>query len=490
MIGYGGSQSIDSPATFSQPASQLLRDVGVDTDPFYDFFDRSFFRDRGLASGIYFSKEKYGKDSVHDNVLRGRGEDITQTIDQYPLSDEAKKSFVELLSSETDYFPDMSSEQKNAKLKSISYSQFLREYVGTHEDVILILRDVIKGYWGIGYDALSAMEGYRLGMPGAWHMGLESESSGPAARDEPYIFHFPDGNAGVARAIVRQLIPEAVPGSTMEDLVLSRVNYELLDHESNRTRIRLNSTAVNAQHAADGKSVDVTYVRGGSPERVRGKHVIMACYNRIVPHLCPDMPKAQVEAINTVVKVPLVYISVALRNWRAFENLGYQSFYIPQSDMMHSFGMDFAVSMGGYQYTQKSADPTIVHGTFVPAAPDKGLNGVEQHIQGRRDLYEMSYDHLESGIIGALSGALSGGGFDADRDVAALTDNRWPNCYAYEYNELYDPHDWSPSNGPHIAGAAQMGRISIANSDASAFAFVNGAFDAAHRAVNEQLGVG
>ena len=157
--------------------------------------------------------------------------------------------------------------------------------------------------------------------------------------------------------------------------------------------------------------------------------------------------------------------------------------------MMHSFGMDFPVSMGGYQYTQKSDEPTIVHGTYVPSAPDQGLSGLGQHVQGRRDLYEMSYDHLERGIVGAMSGALSGGGFDAERDIAALTVNRWPHGYAYEYNELYDPHDWSPKNGPHIAGAAQMGRISIANSDASAYAFVNGAFDAAHRAVNEQLKV-
>ena len=489
LVGYGGSQSIDSPATYSDASSQMLRDAGIDTDPFYEYFDRSYFRDRKLSNGIYFSKEKYGKDSVHKNVLRGADDDLANTLGNYPLSDEAKKSFLNLMTSETDYLPDLSSEQKKSKLKGMSYSQFLREHVGTHEEVVLVLRDVIKGYWGVGYDALSAMEGYRLGMPGAWYMGLEDESNGPAGRDEPYIFHFPDGNAGVARAIVRQLIPKAVPGSTMEDLVLSRVNYGLLDQKGNDMRIRLNSTAVNAQHVPGDQYVDVTYVRDGNPERVRGKHVIMACYNRIVPHICSDMPKSQVEAVNTVAKVPLVYISVALRNWKAFENLGFRSFYIPQPDMMHSFGMDFPVSMGGYQYTQKSDEPTIVHGTYVPSAPDQGLSGLGQHVQGRRDLYEMSYDHLERGIVGAMSGALSGGGFDAERDIAALTVNRWPHGYAYEYNELYDPHDWSPKNGPHIAGAAQMGRISIANSDASAYAFVNGAFDAAHRAVNEQLKV-
>ncbi len=38
-----------------------------------------------------------------------------------------------------------------------------------------------------------------------------------------------------------------------------------------------------------------------------------------------------------------------------------------------------------------------------------------------------------------------------------------------------------------LTGAAQIGRISIANSDASAYAYVNGAIDAADRAVNEQI---
>ncbi|MDZ7644908.1 MAG: hypothetical protein U5K76_12255 [Woeseiaceae bacterium] len=281
---------------------------------------------------------------------------------------------------------------------------------------MLILRDRAKGYWGVGYDALSAMEGYRLGMPGAWHMGLDEEMSGPAGREEPYIFHFPDGNAGVARAIVRKLIPEAVPGTTMEDLVLSRVDYDLIDRAGSPARIRLDSTAVDVRHVDGDKAVDVTYVRHGNAERVRGRHVILACYNNIVPHICPELPDAQARAINKAVKTPLVYISVALRNWRAFEQLGYHSFTIPQPKLMHSFGMDFPVSMGGYEYTQSSDEPTVIHGTYVPTVPDQGLSQREQHIQGRRNLYELTFDDFERDIVGAMSGALAGGGFDAERD--------------------------------------------------------------------------
>ena len=153
---------------------------------------------------------------------------------------------------------------------------------------------------------------------------------------------------------------------------------------------------------------------------------------------------------------------------------------------MHSFGMDFPVSMGGYDYTQKSSEPTVIHGTYVPTAPDQGLKARAQHIAGRRRLYEQTFDELESAIVRQMSGALEGGGFEADRDIAAITINRWPHGYAYEYNDYEDPPEYNRYKGPHLAGAAQIGRISIANSDAAGYAYVNGAIDASDRAVNEQ----
>jgi spermidine dehydrogenase len=275
----------------------------------------------------------------------------------------------------------------------------------------------------------------------------------------------------------------------MEDLVLSQLDYDLLDRLASRVRIRLNSTGVDVRHSGDGKFTDVTYVQGGKTFRARGKHTILACYNNIIPHICPEVPEKQKEAIAFASKVPLVYISIALRNWQAFAELGYHSISIPKPDLMHSFVMDFPVSMGGYNYTQSPDQPTVIHGTFVPAYPDEGLSAREQHTRGRRELYEMSFDNFERRIIGQMNGALAPGGFDAGRDIAAITVNRWPHGYAYEYNEFSDPPGMNRDNGPHIAGRAQIGRISIANSDAQAYAYVNGAIDAAERAVTEQLSI-
>jgi len=491
LICYGGSQSIAEPSSWSPVGKKLLKDVGIHTERFYDYFDRNYFKDRKLGRGLYFSRDQYGKDYVSDNILgaeiKDNEEEIIDLINAYPIAEASKTALIKLLSQTENYLLGMESqEDKINLLRQTSYSDFLRKYVNVSEEVVLLYRDMSRGLWGIGWDALSALDAYKSGMPGTLGLNLKiAEQS--YERDEPYIFHFPDGNAGFARSIVRELIPSAISGTTMEDLVKARVDYAGLDLDSLMVRIRLNSTVVKVEHTPNEKAVDVTYIKDGHPYRVRGAHVIMACYNNIIPNICPEVPDAQKEAIAYATKMPLVYISVAVRNWNAFSNLGYRSFYIPQPSLMHSFGLDFPVSMGGYNFTQNPDEPTVIHGTYVPLDPDKGLNAREQCIAGRIRLYEMSFDDFEKNIVSQLSGALRDGGFDAERDIAAITVNRWPHGYAYEYLDYSDPVEFNPNNGPHIAGRAQIGRISIANSDASAYAYLTGAIDAADRAVNEQL---
>ncbi|HEX5764137.1 MAG TPA: FAD/NAD(P)-binding protein, partial [Woeseiaceae bacterium] len=494
LICYGGSQSIDGPGNYSAAAKKLLRDISVHTERFYDYFDQEFYRENELGRAMWFSREAYGEDRLLPNVMRGwdgdAASDIAATVDRYPLQEAAQQALIDLLTSERDLLPDLSREQKIALLRSTSYSGFLQAHAHMPPEVPELFRDSIKGLWGVGWDALSALEAYRSGMPGTAGLEIGELENDPPGREEPYIFHFPDGNAGVARALVRRLIPEAVPGETMEDLVSAKVRYELLDQEGANSRIRLNSTAVDVRHAEDGKAVDIAYVRSGETYRVRAKHAVLACYNNIVPHICSEVPQEQREAIEYATKVPLVYISIAIRNWQAFDKLGYHSIYVPKADLMHSFGLDFPVSMGDYRFPSSPEQPAVIHGGFVPTLPDQGLSAREQHVAGRRRLFEMSFEDFEKGVLRQLDGALSEGGFDAERDIAAITVNRWPHGYAYEYNDFSDPPDWGRDKGPHIAGRAQIGRISIANSDAAAYAYVDGAIDAAHRAVEEQLAHG
>jgi spermidine dehydrogenase len=120
----------------------------------------------------------------------------------------------------------------------------------------------------------------------------------------------------------------------------------------------------------------------------------------------------------------------------------------------------------------------------VPTAP--GLPEREQHRIGRGDILSTSFATFEHHIRDQLSRILGPGGFDAARDITAITVNRWPHGYAYEYNPLFDP-DWAPGEAPHEIGRARFGRIAIANSDSGAAAYTDSAIDQAHRAVAELL---
>lgn len=493
LIGYGGSQSLERPSTYSKASRQLLKDVGIDVQKFYSYFDQDWSRKRNLGQGIYFESETYGQDQTLDSAVWffGRNPDfdrIDEIVAAYPLPEKSRKALLSLMQSEEDLLPDLDPDAAARLMAGISYSDYLRRHAGMPEDVVLLLRDSIRTYWGVGWDALSALEAWRLEQPGTWGLRIDPAERGDFyASDEPYIFHFPDGNAGVARALVRALIPAAVPGDSMEALVTARVDYEELDRPGNTSRIRLNATAVDISHTPDQSHVDVTYVRDGKPERVRGKHVVLACHNQVIPHICAEVSEPQTEAIGYAAKTPLVYFNIAVRNWRSFAELGMNDIYIPQSSLMQFFELDFPVSMGDYRFTQHPDEPTIVHGYFAPTAPDQGLTAREQNRAGQRQLLEMTWDDFESGVMRQLDGALGAAGFDVERDVAALTVNRWPHGYAYEYNELDDPPRYLEGAGPHVAGRQRIGRISIANSDAEASAYVDGAIDAAWRAVGEQL---
>jgi hypothetical protein len=107
---------------------------------------------------------------------------------------------------------------------------------------------------------------------------------------------------------------------------------------------------------------------------------------------------------------------------------------------------------------------------------DAAIHEIQEHI----------FDTFEQNVRDQLTRMLGAGGFDAGRDIRALTVNRWPHGYAYEYNSLWDPV-WPEDQQPCVLGRKQFGRITIANSDAGAYAYTNGAIDQAYRAVSELL---
>ncbi len=489
LIGWGGSQAIDTPSLYSKVAGQLLRDLSIDTQRFYDYYDQEYFSSRGLKRGIYFDKPTFGVDRVTANPLGGfwgsplDGEELKAAVREMPISEEDGAEFVRLLSGGVDYLEGMSISEKRKLLRNISYLEFLEQYAGMPKSVTGILQDSFLPMVSVGWEAHAASDAAYYGFPGTWELGVQEDEG----KEEPYIFHFPDGNAGVARALVRDLIPEALPGSTMEDLVTARADYALLDTPDSNVRIRLNSTVVNVANTPDGKHVDVTYVRDGEVIRGRSRHVVLAGDNNMIPYLCAEVPEKQAEAIRYGTKIPFVIGNIAIRNWRAFAEAGFHSFYSPGDVYFKHLPLDFPVSMGDYHYSKGPDEPIVIAAWYSPTA--RGLPAKDQYRIGRARLMEMSYDDFEKNIYAHLDAMLCPYGFDAGREIAAITLNRWPHGYAYEYEGVGVPAEYDRYNGPHITGRAQIGRISIANCDSEGYAYVDGAIDAADRAVNEQLSV-
>ncbi len=303
--------------------------------------------------------------------------------------------------------------------------------------------------------------------------------------------HFPDGNATIARSLVRDLLPHAVgraasSSGAAQDIVTARIDYSRLDVAGAPLRLRLNSTAIRVRHLGDPKSatkVEVAYLRDGRAYLARAGGAVLACYNMMIPYLCPELPSAQKEALHSLVKTPLVYTSVALRNWQAFDKLKLYGVYAPGSYHTY-FHLNPHVTIGTYQGANSPDDPILVHMVRTPCKP--GLPEHDQNRAGRAELLATSFETFERNIRDQLARTLEDGGFDPARDITAITVNRWPHGYAPEYNPLFDP-ELPPDQQPHVVGRAQFGRITIANSDSGGAAYTDSAIDQGHRAVMELL---
>ena len=505
----GGTLNIEAPQRYNEAAKELLLTIGIDLDRFQseNATNHNLYRSLGLGRGHFFDKETWGADRlvVRESAKTERGflGDFPPTfLAKTPLSEQAQKDLLRLYDQQQpDYLPGLSSSEKKFRLAKMSYQDFLLNAAKVDPQVLWFFRHFGEDVFCVGADATPALFAWQMGQPGFSGLQLDPTPEG-VLNELPGVqhgrqkegggaaVHFPDGNATIARLLVRWLIPDAVPGKTMEDVGAARINYALLDRGRQPARIRLNSTVLNVKHDGDpdrASEVVISYNRGGKTYDVRAKSCVMACWNMFIPYLVPELPAAQKEALAYAVKGPLVYTSVGVKNWKAWQKLGVS--YMNAPTMFHpEVSLTEAVSLGDLKHPQTPDEPIALHLVKIMSSPGKPRK--EQHRLGRAELLATTFETFERNIRDQLGRMLGAGGFDPARDIVDITVNRWPHGYAYTYNSLFEPMEWVFTNSerrPNVIARQPYGLIAIANSDAGASPHTDTALWEAHRAVGDVL---
>jgi spermidine dehydrogenase len=484
FIGYGGTMSIETPFPYSYVARSLVDELGIDVERYPEFVDEGLYRKLGLSRAMFFDRESFGEDRLVPKMPSRDTGDWRPFLEAAPLSSKARADLIRLYDTReaNDCFPGLSPAEKRERLARLSYQDYLVKHAGVTAEALPFLRHM--SFRNNKYiDTCPALEAAKSGAPGFAGLGVDET---PRLDWGEYTFHFPDGNATIARLLVNRLIPRALPGEhDMESVTQARLLYPHLDEEGCEVRMRLGSTVVRVEHegpAAKADWVRLAYVSEGKVFGVRARNVILACYNSIVRFLVPELPEKQKAALAESAKVPLLYTNVFIRNWKAFEKLGVSRVSSP--GMYHSsVSLDQPVSIGGYPCPKSPEEPIVLHLSRSPASPGV-LPRREQLRAGMYELFTTPFEEMELSIRDQLARVLSGGGFDPREDILGITVNRWPHGYSYTPDTLSDP-DVPELERPHVLGRQPFGRVAIANSDAGAAAFTNTAIDEAHRAVSE-----
>ncbi|HZM08090.1 MAG TPA: NAD(P)-binding protein, partial [Methylocella sp.] len=194
IIGYGGSESFQSPGFFSPAVSKLITDAGIDLAKFETWFDQGWAKDRGLGEAVFFTRERFGSDAL----LRTEGK-AAEWVIRSPLDGKAKSDLIALIESPADPFSGKSQPEKLALLSDTTYETFLLKILGLHPQVAAYFEDTTKAYFGAGIDAVSCLDARAIGNPGFDAMDLGdavTPALSPSGRlnqksTDPYIYHFP-----------------------------------------------------------------------------------------------------------------------------------------------------------------------------------------------------------------------------------------------------------------------------------------------------------
>jgi spermidine dehydrogenase len=495
----GGSDFMISTVTWPYEATRLVKSLGIHAGDPRDQMHPEIYKSRGLGTATYFSKAAYGRDVlVHGGTPQ---KPTPEFLAQAPLAAPVKADLLRLMTDvKTDYLAGLSTEQKIKKLQSMSYRDYLLNVVKVHPDVLAYT----NGVWCLSNDTVTAWFAYFRYKPGFAGLGVPRPALSPESPEHrSHNYGTPGGNHDIARLIVRSLIPGALPPGDFVEVQTYRTDYAALDRPDQPTRLRLGSVVVRAKHVGtlphqfepDNREVEVTYMNRGKGYSVRAKDVVMAGYNAMIPYICPELPEAQKAALHQAVRAINHHTYALLKDWHAFEKLKVATVSCPKS-FFPTFGLLASRSFGKLQPSMDPSQPVLV--TFGGGAgisnefyirelmggnlPGPGTPVRDYMRMARAGLLATPFERFERAIRSQMAGALSGGGFDPARDIAAITVSRWGHGYALGRNILFDSEN---GPGPFEIGRKKFGHITIANSDASGIDNAQTAMDEAARAVRE-----
>ena len=391
-----------------------------------------------------------------------------------PLSAKAREELLRTQSPSAVQAPEYRGDAISRRLDTITLEDHLIEkYRISRETVRTFLTPDEGSAFGLGPDALSGYTAYAF------------DAFGPTLDDENQMF--PDGNSGIARLIVKTLIPNAIGGQhSLQDVCRNSINFDALDQPGAAARIRLDSTAVWVKHEGDpakSQFVTIFYTRGGRLYQVRARSVVMAGGSWTTKHIVRDLPQDRKEAYAQFYRSPCMIANVAVRNWRFLYKMG-----ISGAQWYEGFGTYLQLrklALCGTEAATIGPDsPVVITLKVVYSRP--GHTTEEQGHMGRAEMISTPFREYERQIRQQLTDMFSRTGFDASRDIAGIILNRWGHAYASPAPGFYFGKDGKPAPGDVLRGAP-FGRIAFANVDLSGMPDHKSSLIEANRAVGQLL---
>lgn len=390
-----------------------------------------YFGEQSATTGYFFGANGWVKDMWQDDLRRA------------PWPPAMKEA---LLTMRARRLAGPVPESEGARLDSMTFAEFaIRELKATPEALAYITQGMcITGPHISAYGARS--------FPGLERFAAGSDAAALAER----FVSYPEGNAVLARAFVKAVIPHAITAGGN----LGRLLPAALDRAGHPARIRSRATVVKVRNLSGG-GVEVVYEKSGQLFSVRGNAAVLGIGAWVAKHIIQDLPDQQRAALDRYYYSPILMVSVALRNWRFLDKLGFSAArWFDGTGFYGNIRRPMLPAAG--PPAPFHPDKPIVMTIYVPF-PRADLPLEAQGADARSELLSAPYAVYERRIVEQLTEMFWRGGFDARRDIAGIVLNRWGHAF------VTPPPDFYFASAGEIAPAKifdhPFGRIAIGPSE-------------------------